>query len=415
MNPGFLGSMNSVAPDKAKDAIRVLLVDDDEDYYVLTRAAFSDIEDQSYDLDWKISYDDALTAMQRTRYDVCLLDYHLGGRDGLDLLQTARQSGYPAPMIMLTGHGDRQIDLEAMAAGAADYLYKARTDSALLERSIRYAIDRTRLIDTLRENEARIAALYHQEQEHSRELERAYADLRRAENMRDDLAHMIIHDLRGPLAAIMANIQLVGRAFDNSLPASQASSYLAGARTSANRMMWMIDDLLNVSKLEAGELRLMLKPIYLPAFLAEKQETYLAQLAEDGKTLDIHSPADLPTIMADIELLGRVFDNLIGNALKYTQAGGHINITAEAHDQTLTIRVSDDGDGLLPEDQTRIFEKFAQGATANTQPSRHGTGLGLAFCRLVILAHGGTIMASGEPGHGATFTITLPISHQFQD
>lgn len=176
-------------------------------------------------------------------------------------------------------------------------------------------------------------------------------------------------------------------------------------------MMWMIDDLLNVSKLEAGELQLTLKPIYLPAFLAEKQETYLAQVAEEGKTLTIHTPVELPTIMADIEMLGRVFDNLIGNALKYTKAGGHINITAEAHDQTLTIRVSDDGEGLLPDDQTRIFEKFAQGAKPNTRPSRHGTGLGLAFCRLAILAHGGTITASGEPGRGATFTITLPVSH----
>lgn len=411
MSPGFLGNINRVEPDKNKEPIRVLLVDDDEDYYVLTRAAFSDIESQSYELDWKISYDDALAAMQRTRYDVCLLDYHLGGRDGLELLRDARQGGYPAPMIMLTGHSDRQVDLEAMAAGAADYLYKARTDAALLERSIRYAIDRTQMMDALRENEARIAALYHQEQEHSRELERAYADLRRAEDMRDDLAHMIIHDLRGPLTAIMVNIQLVGKAFDNSLPISESSRYLGNARTAANRMMWMIDDLLNVSKLEAGELQLTLKPIYLPAFLAEKQETYLAQVAEEGKTLTIHTPVELPTIMADIEMLGRVFDNLIGNALKYTKAGGHIDITAEAHDQTLTIRVSDDGEGLLPDDQTRIFEKFAQGAKPNTRPSRHGTGLGLAFCRLAILAHGGTITASGEPGRGATFTITLPVSH----
>jgi signal transduction histidine kinase len=411
MSPGFLGIMNSVEPAKAKEPIRVLLVDDDEDYYVLTRAAFSDIEGQSYELDWKISYDDALAAMQRTRYDVCLLDYHLGGRDGLELLQDARQGGYPAPMIMLTGHGDRQVDLEAMAAGAADYLYKARTDAALLERSIRYAIDRTRMMDALRENEARIAALFHQEQEHSHELERAYADLRRAEDMRDDLAHMIIHDLRGPLTAIMINIQLVGKAFDNRLPITESSRHLANARTAANRMMWMIDDLLNVSKLEAGKLQLTLKPIYLPAFLAEKQETYLAQLAEEGKTLAIHAPAELPAIMADIDMLGRVFDNLIGNALKYTTAGGHINITAEAHDQILTIRVSDDGEGLPPEDQTRIFEKFEQGATSNNLPSRHSTGLGLAFCRLVILAHGGTITASGEPGRGATFTITLPVRH----
>jgi signal transduction histidine kinase len=121
-------------------------------------------------------------------------------------------------------------------------------------------------------------------------------------------------------------------------------------------------------------------------------------------------PPDLPTVMADVELFGRVFDNLIDNALKYTQVGGHINVTAEADDQTLTIRVSDDGEELLSEDQTLIFEKLAQEDTSGARPLRHGMGLGLAFCRLVILAHGGTITASGEPGRGATFTIMLPVS-----
>jgi signal transduction histidine kinase len=410
MSPGFLSSMNSVEPDEGKKPIRVLLVDDDEDYYVLTRAAFSDIESQSYELDWKIDYDEALVAMQRTRYDVCLLDYHLGGRDGLELLRDARQGGYPAPMIMLTGHGDRQVDLEAMAAGAADYLYKAKTDAALLERSIRYAIDRTRMMEAQRESEARIAALYQQEQEHSHELERAYADLRRAEAVRDDLAHMIVHDLRSPLTTIMANIQLVGKAFDHSLPMSELSRYLANARTAANRMKWMIDDLLNVSKLEAGEIQLTLKLVYLPTFLAEKRDAYLALVTEEGKTLTIHAPAELPTVMADVEMLGRVFDNLIDNAIKYTTTGGHINVTAAAHDLQVTIRVSDDGEGILPKDHNRIFDKFVQGTTSNARMPRHGTGLGLAFCRLAILAHGGTIMADGEPGRGATFTLTLPLN-----
>jgi len=411
MSPGFLGVMSSAESDKAKEPIRVLLVDDDEDYYVLTRAAFSDIEDQAYDLDWKISYDDALAAMQRTRYDVCLLDYHLGGRDGLELLQDARRGGYSAPMIMLTGYGDRQIDLEAMAAGAADYLYKAKTDAALLERSIRYAIERTRMSDALRENEARIAALYHQEQEHSRELERAYADLRRSEEMRDDLADMIVHGLRGPLAAILVYLQLIRRAFDNGLPHSQSAQYLANAHTTADRMMYVIEDLLNVSKLKADDLQLTLTPIDLSAFLAKRQEMYLTQMAEDGKTLTIHTPTDLPTVEADVEMLGRVFDNLIDNALKYTHAGGHITITAEATDQTLIVHVSDDGEELLSEDQLLVFEKTAQDDTFIPRPLRHGMGLGLAFCRLVIQAHGGTIAASGELGHGATFTITLPVNH----
>ena len=172
----------------------------------------------------------------------------------------------------------------------------------------------------------------------------------------------------------------------------------------------MIDDLLNVSNLEAGRLQLNLTPLAVTDWLAEKQEMYRAQLNAAHITLAIHTPAKLPAVRVDIELMGRVLDNLIGNAIKYTRPGGHIDITAEAHDPTLVIRVSDDGEGLLPDDRTRIFEKFAQGATSNTRPSRHGTGLGLAFCRLAVIAHGGTITADGAPGRGAIFTLTLPLN-----
>jgi two-component system sensor histidine kinase BaeS len=174
-------------------------------------------------------------------------------------------------------------------------------------------------------------------------------------------------------------------------------------------MAWMIDDLLNVSKLEAGELRLNVTTISLAAVLAEKQVTYRARLEAEGKVLAIQAPADLPAIMADAELIGRVLDNLVDNAIKYSPPGGHIEISAEARDQAVKIDVRDDGEGILPDDRDRIFDKFVQGSAAGARPARHGAGLGLAFCRLAVVAHGGTIMATSEPGHGATFTVTLPI------
>src|SRR3990172_9354051 len=117
--------------------IRVLLVDDDEDYNVLTRGLLSDIEGQPYELEWQATYNTALEAMEHNTYDVCLLDYHLTEHTGLDLLRAALERGYPAPLIMLTGQGDHAVDLEAMRAGAADYLTKGKTDAAMLERSIR--------------------------------------------------------------------------------------------------------------------------------------------------------------------------------------------------------------------------------------------------------------------------------------
>ncbi|HTP06620.1 MAG TPA: hybrid sensor histidine kinase/response regulator [Anaerolineae bacterium] len=406
---GFMTSANQPESETVSPPIRVLLVDDDEDYYVLTRALLSDIEGQAYDLDWKVSYDEALTALQRDSYDVCLLDYQLGGRNGLDVLEAVRERGDRTPLIMLTGHGDRRIDQAAMLAGAADYLFKAKTDAALLERSIRYALDRTKSMNALRESEARLAALYEQEQARARELEHAYAELHRAEALRDDLTDMIVHDLRGPLTVITVNLDLIGQMLGQSAPATISHS-ISNARTATLRIATMIDDLLTVSKLEAGRWQLNLTPLPVADWLFEKREMYRAQLNAAQLTLDLHTPARLPLIWVDIDLIGRVLDNLIGNAIKYTPAGGHIDITAEANDQALTLYVQDNGAGIRPDERERIFEKFARGTSSNTPLSHQGAGLGLAFCRLAVAAHGGTITADGTPGHGTTFTVKLPIN-----
>ena len=133
------------------EVIRVLLVDDDEDEYVLTRDRLVNAEGTHFDLDWVDAYDEALEAMQRRRYDVCLLDCRLGERDGLELLRIARSGGCKAPVIMLTGQGDRAVDLAAMEAGAADYLDKGTLTAPLLERSIRYALERERTQGALRQ------------------------------------------------------------------------------------------------------------------------------------------------------------------------------------------------------------------------------------------------------------------------
>jgi PAS domain S-box-containing protein len=126
------------------EAIRVLLVEDDEDDYILTRDLLSEIKGSEFHLDRVKDYETALEALGRNQHDVCLLDYRLGGRNGLEVLNEAPKRGCRASIILLTGQGEREVDLEAMKAGAADYLTKGSLDAALLERSIRYAIERHR-------------------------------------------------------------------------------------------------------------------------------------------------------------------------------------------------------------------------------------------------------------------------------
>ena len=136
------------------ERIRVLLVDDDEDDYVLTRDLFAEIQGTVFDLEWIDSYDAALEATATTKHDIYLFDYRLGAGNGLELLRLAIARGCSAPIILLTGQGDRLIDIEAMKAGAADYLEKSKINAPLLERSIRYAIERQRSQQKIREQAA---------------------------------------------------------------------------------------------------------------------------------------------------------------------------------------------------------------------------------------------------------------------
>ncbi len=243
----------------------------------------------------------------------------------------------------------------------------------------------------------------------TRELEGAYRNLRQAEGLRDDLTRMIVHDLRNPLTTILANLELLGKTLSNPSFADARPRFLAGARSAGKRVMEMIDDLLNVGKFEAGELRPTLAPVYLPTLLAEKEEDYRSQVQREEKMLTIHAPADLPTVMADAELIGRVIDHLVSNAIKYTEPNGRIEIRVEPQAHALCVRVCDDGQGIPPAYHTRIFDKFVRVPDGSGGPLRKGTGLGLAFCRLAVEAHQGRIWVESAPGHGSTFSFTLPV------
>jgi CheY-like chemotaxis protein len=134
-------------------------VEHDEDDYILVRGLLAEIEGRRFNLEWVASYRAALEAIHRKRHDVYLVDYRLGAHNGLEFMREAAERGCRAPMILLTGQGGREIDVEAMRAGAADYLSKGEMNSVILERSIRYALDRARTLEALRRSEEQFRAI----------------------------------------------------------------------------------------------------------------------------------------------------------------------------------------------------------------------------------------------------------------
>ena len=152
--------MNSDAELKMeKQVVRVLLVEDDEDDYVIIRDLLEEITGWTFDLEWTDSYQNALEKTKKTEYDICLIDYRLGERDGLELLSHLRESGFETPIIILTGHGDQAIDFQAMKQGAYDYFEKGNLDSDHLWRSIRYAIEHSKILQELKKSESQLRLL----------------------------------------------------------------------------------------------------------------------------------------------------------------------------------------------------------------------------------------------------------------
>lgn len=229
------------------------------------------------------------------------------------------------------------------------------------------------------------------------------------EDLRDQLMHTIVHDLRNPLTSLLAALDMLDYWGDKLDLESEPREILQISRTSAWRMLGLVNTILDLSKLEAGKMQLNREPVVLTSLL-EQIFRIESPLAIRREVLLLNNvPFDLPIVQADHMLIGRVLQNLVDNALKYSPEGSHVEVNArfEAGQQMVEISVHDQGTGISPEAKSRLFQKFSSGG------KERGTGLGLAFCRTVIEAHGGTIWAdSGDNGKGATFSFTLPLDEK---
>lgn len=238
------------------------------------------------------------------------------------------------------------------------------------------------------------------------ELAVAYENLRQAEGMRDDLTHMIVHDLRSPLTIIYGSLGLV-RYFKGEAHLEKHMHYIDQALRAAEQMTGLIDDILTVSKIEAGQFEPIIEPASVARLLSDRLSGFAAPAAKENKQLTLECPTDLNASF-DSNMIGRVVDNLVSNALKYTGNSGRIQVSAWANKGQLYIRIRDDGEGIPDEYKQHIFGKFSQVPNAAEKSRRKGTGLGLTFCDLVVQLHGGRIWVEDAPGGGSDFIFYLP-------
>lgn len=315
--------------------------------------------------------------------DVILLDIMMPGLDGFEVCRKIRENAATShlPVIMVTALADRASRLRGISEGASDFLTKP-IDTVDTHMRVRNAAQSKKTFDQLVEKNRRL-------------LE--------AEEARDSLVHMIVHDLKSPLTSVLGYCKLL-KGMARERMDDQQVEFLNRSIAGGQRTLEMVDSILSVNRLEAGQLVLQPEPTSVGGLLIELADS-LGPIAPAGLQLDFHPPDDDFSVALDSSLVRRVLANLIDNAMRFSKPKeGQVKVSASGNAGEVRFSVADNGKGIPPESREAVFDKFSQVA----QTSRRNYGLGLAFCRLAVERHGGRIWIEGEPDGGAVFCFTIP-------
>lgn len=386
----FQASATGTPISAAGDALRVLLVEDNPTDALLVEVALEDMTAPAPTLTHVELLADAKKALESESFDVVLIDLNLPDSEGLGNFEQLHELAPETAMIVLTGLSDESVAVAAIARGASDYLIKGEAQTALLERSIRYAIERKR-----NEN-GRLELVKAQ-------IEREEAEAANA--AKDQFLATISHELRTPLNAIMGWTSLVR---SGELDKETTDQALEVIERNARVQAQLIEDLLDVSRIISGNFRLEFGEIDLCSIIETTAITFQPQLKEKQIDLQLNL-RPVPELCGDPTRLQQVTWNLISNAIKFTPAAGQVRVMTERIGDRIVLEVSDSGQGIAPEFLPHIFDRFRQ-ADGSTTRRHGGLGLGLAIVRHIVeLHHGAVAVRSAGVGQGTCFTVTLPI------
>ena len=408
--------------DLSSQPLRILLVDDDEDDYVLTRDVLRSFCHPQTQIEWVDHDEDALPALAGNRHDVCLMDYHLGARNGVELLQAAQAAGSSVPVILLTGQGSRLVDLEAMKGGAVYYLDKNRLNALDLERAIRYSIERAHMLRLVQQANVR---LEERVAERTAELRRVNVELeleveqrkaaeqrllesleaeRELSRLKTGFITTMSHEFRTPLAIIQSSTDIL-RLYEARTTPEQRQARYAQVTDQVHWMIGLLDNLLTIRQAEEGSLIVQLRELDLDPFCRSMVES-LIPTARPDQRLSYESGGQPRPALLDESLLRQILYNLLINAIKFTPESGDIALRLSWGEREVVLTVSDTGIGIPAEDLPHVFETFRRGSNIDNVG---GTGLGLSIVWNSVELLGGTIAVESRLNVGSTFTVRLPL------
>ena len=371
--------------------LEILIVEDNPGDARLLRELLADSGVGEFTVHRAETMREAQARLAAQNFDVVLLDLSLPDAHGLSTVGEALSAAPSIPIIVLTGLDDQSLAVQAVQAGAQDYLVKGQVEPGLLGRSIRYAIERKHLA---LERERLLAG--------ERDARRA---AEAAVQARDQVLRVVSHDLGNHLAAIRINGTVLSRTIGDPAGVDANRQRAEAILQQVGVMDTLRQDLLDVASIEAG--RLAMAPGRLDPCQIAIDATELALPVAESKQIDLRlSPRDdLPPIVGDADRLRQALGNLIGNAIKFTPPGGKIDLACEHLDGEVIFSVRDEGPGVQPEHVERIFDSFWKSREGNPG----GAGLGLSIVRGIAEAHGGRVWFEAGEGGGSVFRLAIPV------
>jgi signal transduction histidine kinase len=378
--------------------INVLFLDDEENIlFALSRL----LMEESYGIIKTTDPDEAMALIEKHPIKVVVSDQRMPKISGIDFLKNVKQK-YPDKMrILLSGYVDFVTAEEAINFGEVYRFLIKPWKTPYLKASIQHAIEQYDLVGSHR-------ALYDASLKKTAELEELNKKLQGMYEIQRSFTSTVSHELRTPLASIKMAIDLVMGGTAGGLNEQQIK-FLMKAKDNVDRLNRLINDILDLTKLEAGRMPLKLQMANIHDVIMEVVEIQGAVLKERGIYLKTEFAENVPLVSFDKDRMIQVFSNLITNALKFTDKGGVTIVTVFEEDKSrIKVAVRDTGVGIQPEDLSKLFQKFQQLGDASERKTG-GTGLGLAICKEIVIRHGGEIWIESVYGEGSSFNFTIPV------
>jgi signal transduction histidine kinase len=391
---------------------RVLVVDDDEGSLHAVGALLRGLPAR---IELARSGEEALRHLLHEDFAVVVLDVQMPGMSGLETAALVRQRrrSRRTPIIFLTGHGaDHEQVLRGYGLGAVDFLTKPVVPQEILRDKVAWFVDAQRQALELERERERAAAAERREllaeaarRAEEQELRRRAADLAEADRRKDEFLAMLAHELRNPLAPVVGALEILRH--DRATPDARRRA-LAAADRQVRHLARLVDDLGDVSRIRRGKVELRRAPLDLRGVLEDAVAAAEPLARAQGQALAAEVAPEPLWVDGDAVRLAQIVGNLLHNAVKYTDAGGHLALAAAREGPQIVVRVEDDGIGIAPDLLPQVFDPFVQ-AEQPAHRARGGLGLGLALVKSLVERHGGSVRAeSAGPGRGSAFEVRLP-------